>query len=196
MMASAALHFLKFLVLIESPETQTSFNERECIYKYAQGKDLAVEIGVFEGVNTNTIAKAMTKKGVLFGIDPFFKGKLGICYHEWITYVYLFFNSNLKKVQFIKKLSFETVNDIPENIEFIFIDGDHTYEVIKKDWELFSKKVKIGGIIALHDTTVPIFDPSRNKLGSIQCFEDFISKDTNFEIIETVDSMNILKRIA
>jgi predicted O-methyltransferase YrrM len=33
----------------------------------------------------------------------------------------------------------------------VFIDGNHSYEYVKKDLENYYPKVKIGGIVALHD---------------------------------------------
>jgi cephalosporin hydroxylase len=36
-------------------------------------------------------------------------------------------------------------------IDFLFIDGDHTYEGVKRDFEMYSPLVKKGGAIALHD---------------------------------------------
>lgn len=38
-----------------------------------------------------------------------------------------------------------------ESIDFLFIDGDHTYEGAKKDYQLYSPFVREGGLIALHD---------------------------------------------
>ena len=37
------------------------------------------------------------------------------------------------------------------DIDFLFIDGDHSYEGVKKDFEMYSPLVGSGGIIALHD---------------------------------------------
>ena len=37
----------------------------------------------------------------------------------------------------------------PDNLDFIFIDGDH--EHVAKDWEHFEPKVRQGGLILLHD---------------------------------------------
>lgn len=34
---------------------------------------------------------------------------------------------------------------------FLFIDGDHTYDSVRKDWDNYSPMVRKGGIIALHD---------------------------------------------
>jgi predicted O-methyltransferase YrrM len=40
---------------------------------------------------------------------------------------------------------------INEQYDAIFIDGNHSYEYVKKDLENYYPKVKKGGIIALHD---------------------------------------------
>ena len=37
------------------------------------------------------------------------------------------------------------------SVDFVFIDGDHRYEMVLKDIESWFPKVKIGGIIAGHD---------------------------------------------
>jgi len=38
-----------------------------------------------------------------------------------------------------------------ESIDFLFLDGDHTYKGVLKDLQLWFPKVKIGGIAAGHD---------------------------------------------
>jgi hypothetical protein len=37
-------------------------------------------------------------------------------------------------------------------IDFLFIDGDHSYEGVKKDFDLYSKLLSEKGVIVLHDT--------------------------------------------
>ena len=39
-------------------------------------------------------------------------------------------------------------------LDFIFIDGDHAYEGVKKDFEMYSPLVKKGGLIIFHDIAV------------------------------------------
>lgn len=41
--------------------------------------------------------------------------------------------------------------DIDETFDALFIDGNHSYEYVKKDYENYRDKVKSGGIIAFHD---------------------------------------------
>lgn len=53
----------------------------------------------------------------------------------------------------------ETVNEIEKIlngrlIDFMFIDGDHSYEGVKKDYENYSKMIRSGGVIAFHDIAI------------------------------------------
>jgi predicted O-methyltransferase YrrM len=190
MMGKSFQHFLKVMLGIESPYTQTTQAEQKSLLKYASNVSSAVEIGVFEGVNTHKIASVLNPKGTLYGIDPFFKGKLGICWHKKIALKSI--ASYRSRIKLVEGFSWEVTNAIPENIDFIFIDGDHSYEGIKKDWELYTQKLRQGGIIAMHDTTAPSFDPWRANLGSVSFFNEVISKDQRFQRLETIDSLNIL----
>lgn len=194
MTGNAIVHYIKYLLNLDKPDSQTSVNEREVIKKYAANCKSCVEIGVYEGLNTTAIANVMDPKGTLYGIDPFFKGKLGICYHEKIAKHLLRKNKLENIVKFIPKLSSDAGSDVPDKIDFMFIDGDHSIEGIEKDWKLFSSKIIPFGIIALHDTSVPPHNPAVAELGSYKYFNSDIKKDQRFEILETVDSLNVLRR--
>ena len=50
----------------------------------------------------------------------------------------------------------ETLNKVKEIspvYDFLFIDGDHTYEGVKKDFEMYVPLVKERGLILMHDIT-------------------------------------------
>lgn len=56
----------------------------------------------------------------------------------------------------------EKAINICERYDLIYIDGDHSYEGVKKDFEMYSGLLTDGGIIAFHDianqtTSVPRF---------------------------------------
>jgi predicted O-methyltransferase YrrM len=36
-------------------------------------------------------------------------------------------------------------------VDFLFIDGDHSYEGVKSDFEMYSGLVRPGGLIVFHD---------------------------------------------
>lgn len=40
----------------------------------------------------------------------------------------------------------------PDEIDLLFIDGDHSYDAAIRDFELYSPLVRSGGIVAFHDT--------------------------------------------
>jgi hypothetical protein len=68
-------------------------------------------------------------------------------------------HSFLRKVfvpRFIKSTSVDAFYDFfirqDIKIDFLFIDGDHSYEGVKKDFELYSTILSEKGIIMLHDT--------------------------------------------
>ena len=48
-----------------------------------------------------------------------------------------------------------------EAIDFLMIDGDHTYEGVKRDWELYEPLVAPGGLIAFHDILTHEFQAER-----------------------------------
>jgi cephalosporin hydroxylase len=45
-----------------------------------------------------------------------------------------------------------------EKLDYLFLDGDHTYEGVRQDFAMYAPLVRSGGLIALHD--VAIHDPS------------------------------------
>lgn len=47
--------------------------------------------------------------------------------------------------------SFDQVKSITTELDFLFIDGNHMYEYVKKDYEMYSLLVRKGGLIAFHD---------------------------------------------
>jgi predicted O-methyltransferase YrrM len=193
MKGEAFFHYLGVLFRISQPETQTTPGERAALARYVSGAATVVEIGVFEGVNTVILSKAMRKDGRTFGIDPFFKGGMGICYHKLITETHLKRNKVRPVVSLIEKYSFDAINDIPEKVDFIFIDGDHSWEGISKDWPLYSDKLKAGGIMALHDTSV-VAEDNGVVMDSVRYYNDVIRHDDRFEWVETVYRMNILRK--
>ena len=39
----------------------------------------------------------------------------------------------------------------PDKLDFLFIDGDHSFAGVKNDFEMYSPLVRSGGIVAFHD---------------------------------------------
>lgn len=55
-------------------------------------------------------------------------------------------------VEFIQKYSMDAVGDFEdESLDFVFIDGNHTFEYVVEDIAKWSRKVRKGGIVSGHD---------------------------------------------
>lgn len=193
-MGNSLLHYLRFLLGLEQPQTQTTTAEQAILARWSQGVNAVVEIGVFEGFNTALLAKNMAPSGIIFGIDPFFRGRMGVSWQKLIATTYLKRQGVFGKTKIIQKFSHEALTHIHIMPDFIFIDGDHSWKGIQSDWTIFSEVLKTDGIIALHDTSVPLHEPWKASMDSVRFFREVILKDNRFEVIETVDSLNILKK--
>lgn len=58
--------------------------------------------------------------------------------------------SDCKNVTVVAGRSFDAANSFCD-IDGIFIDADHSYEGVKKDFEAWFPKIKIGGVLLFHD---------------------------------------------
>jgi hypothetical protein len=52
----------------------------------------------------------------------------------------------------IVDISENAIKTFHDEVEFIFIDGDHEYNAVKLDFDLWYPKVINGGIMCFHDT--------------------------------------------
>lgn len=66
----------------------------------------------------------------------------------------------LMQKQIIDNPNIEHCNS--KSVDFLFIDGDHSYEGVKQDFEMYSPFVKKGGIIAFHDIVISDRHHDRN----------------------------------
>lgn len=54
-------------------------------------------------------------------------------------------------VHIVAKTSESAVEQVPSEIDVLFVDGAHDYESAKRDLQLYAPKVRIGGRVAIHD---------------------------------------------
>lgn len=142
----------------------------------AKPNSLFVEIGVWKGGSTAFMGVEIfnSNKNIEFhAIDTF----LGSKEHGDIENFFEEAKNNLtpilekKLVKLIQGHSHSVVNEYADNsIDFLFIDGSHEYEDVKKDLLLWLPKVKPGGIIAGHD-----YDPAWK--GVVQAVDEVLGKE-------------------
>ena len=191
----AFLHSIQYLVGLHEARTQTTSREREAIRYFASGRERAVEIGVAEGVNTRLIAEHLHTDGVLYAIDPFFSGRVGICWGKLIAKSQVRRSKSRSRVVFVEQLSWNACDRIDGTFDFLFIDGDHSWDGIERDWKDWSGRVSEEGVVLLHDTHLEGDTVNDTPLGSHQYFESNIVSDPRFELIDQVDSLSVIKRL-
>jgi Methyltransferase domain len=195
-MMNVLQHFLKWQVGLAKAETQTTAAERACLAKHASGKCCLVEIGVWHGVTTCELRKAMDPAGILYAVDPFAIGRLGFSAQRRIAQSEVGRLTN-GKVEWIRTTGGEAAKAHADRlcgkVEFIFIDGDHSYEGIRMDWEGWSTLAASGCVIGLHDSRST---PTRSidNAGSVRFTSEVVRRDPRYEVIDEVDSLTVVQR--
>ena len=125
-----------------------------------------VEIGTLFGVSTIAIRKIMNEIGLtnhkLITIDPlegyYDKGKDPVT--GYIPSLEILQNNisicNVTKDSIVILKNYSTDTEVEDtldkyNVYGSFIDGDHTYDGVKKDWELLKDRTIDTGFVAFHD---------------------------------------------
>lgn len=185
-----AIHTCKFLFGLDTPSSQVTEAELQCLLKYSEGAKVIVEIGCYEGKTTAALARR--SPGQVYTIDPFIRGRLGISYGALIAKEHCR-RTGVRNVHFVRALSYDVAPGFNYPIDFLFVDADHTYEGIARDWEDWFPKVVDGGILALHDSRQAANSPEY--LGSMKFYEERIRNSLEVSRIAEVDSLAILKRV-
>lgn len=114
-----------------------------------------LEIGAYQGESTLIFAEKFLK---ITTIDPYldnYDPSDPTCNHISLEKVYekfLELTKDIDSIKLIRKTSDEAYNDlIDKKFDFIYIDGMHTYDQVKKDIKNYKSLVKPGGFIGGHD---------------------------------------------
>jgi hypothetical protein len=190
------LHFVSWSVGLAEPQTQTSRAERQCLSKWAVGKTHLIEIGSWHGVTTSELRQVMAPEGVLFAVDPFPRGRLGFSTQRVIARREV---SSIRngRVEWIRSTGKEAAaRHLAEgrpSVDFVFVDGDHTYEAIRDDWNGWSGLVSSGGIMAFHDSRSSV-DREIEGAGSAIFTREVILLDERFALVDSADTLTVIRR--
>jgi len=172
--------------------------EGQLLYKLASecsGEGTIVEIGSWKGKSTIWLAHGSKagKNTTIYAVDPHTgsdqtKEAVG----EQNTYPE--FRANLRRAgvaDIVKPLvmtSEQAAQDFNEPIELIFIDGDHSYDMVRLDFELWFPKLVIDGYIAFHDSV-------NGWPGPEKVVNEFIRNSAHFTDVEVMGSITYAKKV-
>lgn len=132
-----------------------------------------VDLGVDYGYSTFSLA--IPNIGHIYGIDSF-EGDHCAGFRD--TYDYVVHKKEelqLENITLIKGYFDDVIKTWDKTIDILHIDGLHTYEAVKNDFEKWKNFVKDDGIILMHDTCAD--DP---KFGVGRFFKEITLPKTNF----------------
>jgi predicted O-methyltransferase YrrM len=124
---------------------------------FARQPKVVLEIGTCHGGTLYLWCQAADPQATIISIDlP--EGEFGGGYPAVRTELYRAFAVPGQQLHFLRadSHSSDTATRVQQllggqAIDFLFIDGDHTYAGVKRDFELYSPLVAKDGLIALHD---------------------------------------------
>ncbi len=134
--------------------------------EHAEADGVALEIGSFMGRSTAWLAEGSRRagRGQVVAVDHFTgspehqPGGTHPCPEIAATgTTFGRFESNLRSVGLfdevrpIRAASDDAGREWDGPIRVLFIDGDHSYEMSRRDFELWTPHVSAGGFVALHD---------------------------------------------
>ncbi len=162
-----------------------------------------IEIGSWQGRSTAALAlgAASGKKASVWAVDPF----IGTQSHPRKTNHDTLpvgnecspqmLRENLDRVgvngsvKIIAKPSQDAAGDVPDQCSLLWIDGDHAYDAVCRDFDLYLPKVKVGGFVVIHD--VCSLDP-----GVVKAIDHKIAGLPNqWRMIDQVNKAMVLRRV-
>lgn len=159
----------EIIKIINNDNIKIKINGRICHHRivvlYALSKFFNckkyLEIGVHNGSSMSYVLQSKINKCI--GIDPFedliTNDKSMIHYQKNDNITLNKTNINItnnninnSEIVLIKNYSnLVNINEIDNDIDLLFIDGDHSYNSVKQDYYKFKNNVKINGIIVFDD---------------------------------------------
>ena len=185
---------------VEQIEGMLSNNEAILLYNLAKKtiNGVVIEIGSFKGKSTIALGYGVKDgHGVrVYAIDPH-KGDLS--YHEWELEKNALpsikeFQQNISRNREIKEYIYplfmtseEAIEQVKQQADLIFVDGDHRYEGVIKDFNLWKHKLNYGGIIAFHD--------SFSWEGVIRVVDEEVFGNSQYVCLGFVNSITYFKKV-
>lgn len=160
----------------------------EFIFKnYYDNELVGIEIGTGVGNNAMTMLSILPIKK-LYCIDPYTKyveDKFGQKQQKNVEKCLEKARKNLAKyserVSIIEEYSDKAVDRFEDNsLDFVYIDGNHSYDFVKKDIKLYYPKVKPEGVLGGHDF-------GSGYVGVVYAVLDFV-RNNNLNLVTGRDS--------
>ena len=162
---------------------------RTCVLELADTCFPVCEIGALCGLSTVSLAKAAREKDTLvYSIDTH-GGIPGVpsTSEEFRRNLLAKGISNVVEVmQMTSDEAFLLIEQKDIWFSFVFIDGDHDYSVVARDFQNYGSRVRKDGVIALHDVEIYPDGPGRVLRENVGCGYVFEKSFPNLALLRKV----------
>lgn len=193
-LAANALHYLRYRAGLDQARTQTTEAERELLSQVAPGRKVIVELGVFEGVSSRILRAAMDRDAELYCIDPFPSGRLGFSPQGSISEKEIAKSQN-GSVHLRRCFSYQALKNWTLRIDLLYMDGDHSFEGVSRDFRDWTQFVASGGLILIHTSRSSPNKRVPETCGPLRLVAEVIASDPRFKIRDYVDSMTVVEKL-
>jgi len=161
--AELALHFSHLGVKITPSQVPAEIKQLLGLIAELRPRTI-LEVGTHKGGTFFMFARVAPPDALLISLDlppgrmeaP--TGGFDVGYAPWQARLFRSFAREQQRVELVQSDSHapRTVEKIQgllagRAVDFLLIDGDHTYPGVKADFEMYSPLVRAGGVIAFHD---------------------------------------------
>jgi predicted O-methyltransferase YrrM len=164
---------------------------REALIKYEPDKvRTVVEIGTGWG-ESMIFFSSRYPKSTVFTVDSFGLYGDGRIYSQWQHEAMKVINEKVQSCRNVVQILGDS-SRVPffTQIDVLFIDGNHTYDGCKADFDNYGKWVRKGGIICFDDYT-----QENNPLNGVKKAVEFAMFTNQYEIIYAGHYCAILKKL-
>jgi caffeoyl-CoA O-methyltransferase len=154
------------------------------------GAKTILEIGTFTGYSAIKMAEALPDDGVIYTIE------MNLRYQK-LAETHIQKSKHFKKIKLIKGNAQQSINQINEHLDLVYLDGD------KLRYQFYVEKVlpklKTGGLIIADNVLWDgmVLDPPDHKSQAIADFNRFISEDSRVEVVllPIRDGVSLIRKI-
>jgi predicted O-methyltransferase YrrM len=142
------------------PRTMHSSEDARVLLDAARGARRVVEIGVYEGASALTLQRVLGPQAELHLIDPFGRhadalpggwGASERATRRLLARAARRLGPVAPELHWHVALSHDVATAWSAEVDFVFIDGDHSQAGCERDWLDWSSFVAVGGHVVLHD---------------------------------------------
>jgi predicted O-methyltransferase YrrM len=175
---------------------QHTHAEDNALRELASGRSRLVEIGVAEGASAVTLRRVMSPQGKLSLIDPFHLSRVRYLNAMKRAAQRAVDGVSNGRVVWINKFSFEAAREWVDQIDFLFLDGDHSEAAVQMDWDDWHQFLIPGGVVAFHDAAIFPGGWTQPSWGPVKVVDRLFRSQVipGWKIVREVDSLVVVQR--